>query len=231
MSGGLVVPAEVARRITSGAITQVRVPAKDQRCRYKIGNDYAVVPHKVWTELGEVNGETVEFQRRRLLYPTGDDPPLLRVTIEDRRADTLGSLTQRDAIAEGFPTTDEYLAAWKRHRGSTAPERPVWVLTVRPADPVRLLAAGGGYTGSRIMAVDDLEAVDEATQRRITERKGMESAQWQAVDDARREQRALDARLREAMMAADAQGLDVRRQIASIRQRIQSLESIIRRAA
>lgn len=102
-------------------------------------------------------------------------------------------------------------------------------------DTVRTLH--GARTTTRILQgetwedriIPEPERVDPFTQARITAEANTRTDQWRELEQARHEARALDARLREALIIADHKGVDVSRQVASIRQRIVALERRLQR--
>jgi DNA-binding transcriptional ArsR family regulator len=81
-------------------------------------------------------------------------------------------------------------------------------------------------TGAR---APEPEAVDEATQRRFSEKGTMLLLQEVALRDAKRESQALHDRLRDVRREANELGVDIRRQELSIRKRIKALEGLIER--
>ena len=244
----MIVPENLAQRILNGQITQVRIPRNSRRCPHTIGRPVAIQPHSVDSyTVHHDDGTTTDDQIRQTIRSIG------HALVIDIRSSTLADTTPRDLRREGYTDKDELLDAWNIHRRTRNPDTLVWVLTVKPhTDPIRIPAPSGSlsrvvvsehheddfsgpehdYVSSSARAMPgEPEAVDEFTQARITARANMETDQWRALDTAHRETRALDDRLREALMLAEHGGVDVHRQVASIRQRIQALERLVIRKA
>jgi hypothetical protein len=119
-----------------------------------------------------------------------------------------------------------------------------WVAVTRlEADPVRLLAKGGGYTDfpGRAMDPQEPEAVDEDTQTQITKEarirdtKRKADTQQTALDEEaqrlRSERNSLEARLSIARKVAEVRGVDIspstrviERQLARIERQLQMYE-------
>lgn len=79
---------ELVRLIRQGRKTQTRRPTRnDEPCRYKRGKSYAVQPGR-------------------------GKPATCRIYVDHVRQERLGDIAFTDARAEGFPTTDDFKAAW-----------------------------------------------------------------------------------------------------------------------
>lgn len=103
---------DLARDIRAGRKTMTRRPVKrDQPCRYKPGKTYAVQP----------GGQAATF----------------RIQITSVHHALAGDITLKDAIAEGFKTTDEFKAYWvDRHdKAWLAKERTTTELLAEMDDP------------------------------------------------------------------------------------------------
>lgn len=210
------------RLVMRGGKTQHRLPMRrdEARCRFQLGQSYAVQPGRGRAARG-------------------------RVLVTDVRAELAGDVTFDAARAEGFRTRDEWRCAWvRRHdarwcaqlsaysaEGDLVAEpgdevllerfaerhadRPVWAITFRvdtshvPRLPHR--QSERGYTSNpRDAMVDEPEAVDAATQARISdEARGRDVVRrgWleqQALDSSRTlEQQLADVRRRGRVVGVD----------------------------
>lgn len=136
----MIVPAEIARQLVAGRITQVRIPINSPTRRFKLGEPASVQPHRVFYLATEGTDRSVRY--------TTVDRNIGQVVITDVHRSTLGNLTPDDLRREGYPSRDSLLEQWKEHGRPTALDAAVWVLTVRPhGDPVRLLAHSASQAG------------------------------------------------------------------------------------
>lgn len=211
----------LARLVLRGSKTQTRRPVKPQHSdeRYRVGQTHAVQPGRGRAAVG-------------------------RILLTDVRREAVVAITLPDAVAEGFRGVADFARTWIHHydpayrpalEHASDPEvldrfaarfadQEVWVLTFEldeTADP-RFLHRHSerGYTSSPRDAVEDEpEAIDEATQRRITEQANQrdEERRMAQQEQARRRVSAdlRDAKLR--MMAAERRarslGLDIRSEV------------------
>ena len=163
---------ELARAVVRGKKTATRrlVKGDEDRCRYRVGRDYAVCPGRGREAIGR-----------------------LRVT--DVRSELLGVMSQRDAIREGFRTRADFADYWmrlhypsymRRHPDGPADEvlelwqdrygdRLVWVIefTVDTTQHPRMLRGRMGsisdYTENAHQAASgEPEAVSAVEQAAIT---------------------------------------------------------------
>lgn len=187
-----------ARMILQGRKTQTRrrVRPGETECRYRQGQSYAV-----------------QHDRQK--------PSIGRLVIVSAAPQQLGDLTLRDAKAEGFRTRRDFLDFWRGLFPTMSLEDPVWALLIQPdRDPVRMLHRDStrGYTTRRRVALpDEPEAVDHETQVRY-------SAEGFDRHRAFRDGEPLDDRLSAALARARTAGVDVTREVAGVRRRVEAIE-------
>lgn len=228
----------LARKVLAGQKTQTRRPVKEGKdCRYRPHHNYAVCPGRGKPESGRILITEVREERVGDISLRDARAEGFRTTIEFKaawlRLYDESWVEAHDLPATGLVLSDEMIADRFEERHA---DTSVWVIEFTlPVDPIRLLAdrhAKSDYVDTPARAMpDEPEAVDERSLQRIVDRSGMESGQWQAVQDAQRESQSLDTQLRELLHRADRMGLDVRRQEQSIRQRIRQLRAVIDRKA
>lgn len=83
-------------------------------------------------------GGRVVYQvgRSYAVQPGRNDKAVARIRLTDIRQEALGTISDDDARAEGYPTRDGFLATWRSIYGEGFDlSRDVWVLTFELADP------------------------------------------------------------------------------------------------
>lgn len=187
-----------ARMVLEGRKSQTRrrVRPGETVCRWVPGRSYAV-----------------QHDRCR--------PAAGRLVVMSVAQQTLADLTLRDARAEGFRTRRDFLDFWRGLFPTMSLEDPVWALLIQPdRDPVRMLHRDStrGYTTRRRVALpDEPEAVDHETQVRY-------SAEGFDRHRAFRDGEPLDDRLSAALARARTAGVDVTREVAGVRRRVEAIE-------
>jgi hypothetical protein len=220
----LIFRAELAQKVKRGMKTQTRRPIKpgETACRYEEGKNYAVQPGRGRKAICRI--EILSVDREPLLESLDDDV----------------------ARAEGFQNFGEFIDYWQGLYGKrTDLEVDVWAIrfelwrpherTVR--EPVRLLALQNGrrnagqYTQLKNAALPgEPEAIDPAVIESLSSTQ--ESMQRWVMNRVEAESRiSLSYRLDRVLEEARSHDVDVRWQVASIRKRIEALESKVRKRA
>lgn len=170
------------------------------------------------------------------------------VEVTGRHRDPLDQLRTEVVAAAGFESLEELVDSFRADFGGPAWQM-VWVLSIKPVQDVpRFMArpdvggatrtfhgvrrgGNGDYVGGPDNAIDDLEAIDEVTLARFA----AENREGDAERERRRAQRWENLTLAEQVAwleGADAQGHDVRRALARVRQDVESgRRRLLRRAA
>lgn len=219
---------ELARLVVRGkkTMTRRRVKPDENRCRYRVGHDYAVQPGR---------GQTA----------------IARLVVVDVDMQFLGDITGADARAEGFRNVADFARYWMRlyDRGFDPDEHPdddaafglftdrhgdrhVWAISfdLDQSHQPRLLRARtrideDDYTSQPRNALpDEPEAVDERMQARLTTEAHQRFADSHSEQLDERQARTLARRTREAALAAMRAGIDTSEQLAIIEQQLEIIE-------
>lgn len=252
----------VARAVARGVATLFIVPVADCYSHH-VSHGKTVVRRPFRPAVGTqqpLHGGQARRQNGRLVWVTdvGLYVDIVHIELtEQGRPPILGHLTAEQALAAGLPSPREFEIAWVRHHDRSwierqvgplreigeneddiaaairflAPTRyadfwavqPAWWLTVRPADKPVILPG---------LPLEP-EAVDAASQERITMKAGMATEQWLAIDHAQRDAelarlslgQQLDAILEEARKG----GHSVTSEIRLIEKRLLAVQAKIRR--
>lgn len=142
--------------------------------------------------------------------------------------------------ASDWPRRALSLPALAGRFGAEWAGRPIWEATVEleRRDRMRLLAQNPSYSGPYVSSpsqamggsMDPGEAIDARDQELVTARARMVEGQGDVLKAARRGRLTLSEQLDEVLADARAAGVDVRRQEASIHQRIEALRKTVNRA-
>ena len=199
----MILPPPLARAALAGRKTQTRRPVKpgEKHCRYRPGHHYAIQPGPGRPATGRVEIVRVEQQ-------------------------ALGDVAFADAKAEGFRTTVDFFDAWPY---AADLEGRVWVIHHRPfrdlprylhraSDYAPTSTSPPGYTHAVHQAMDELEAVSEDEQAKITQDARNHRRVLRAEDDAKREERSLQAQLKELQARARKQGVPLDDEIGRVRE-------------
>lgn len=195
-------------KVLSGQKTQHRVPRQPNQWE-------PVRPGKVYGVQREKNGEW-----------------LARIVVRSFRADTLGGMTPKDAQLEGFTRRDQALAWYEEQWQVWDPEhaQPVWVVTFElepEAERYLTAMAGRDLQPAYTTSGDALDAgavpptMSLSTYTKDAHRRAAEEG---AAREAERKRLPLPTRLAHALGEAEAKGIPIERQKASIAARIESLE-------
>jgi hypothetical protein len=164
-------------KVLNGTKSETRrlVKPGEDRCRYKVGTDYAVQAQRGGRAQGRLRILAIERQR-------------------------VGDITEESVRREGFKTREDFEAAWRELHGAWEPEREVWAIVFVPlTDQVRLLAkdSSRGYTHDpRLALQQEPEAVDEEFTERNAREREEEFGRPYGMDAARAE-RSLAERVAE----------------------------------
>ncbi len=231
---------DMARAILEGRKTQTRrlVKPGDDRGKYKPGMRRAV--QKGRGQVGEFHIVLTAVRREALLPISLEDVRAegFRTTADFARKwlDLHDARWTADHLPADGDAVEDMQALARFHRRHA--DRYVWVLTFEldREDRTRFLSQGLGYTTSIAHALPgEPPAVDAATQERITELAGMASAQWLAIDHARRdrelEQLSLGQRLDRIFEDARASGRSTTSEVRLIEKRLGAIEQEVRRRA
>jgi uncharacterized protein YhfF len=226
---------ELARAIMRGKKTQTRRRIKpgENGCRYKAGHSYAVQPGR---------GKTA----------------ICRLQVLDVTTAPLASLTQRDAIAEGFKTRAEFADYWMRlydprwsaarndvglgddetavlERFADRCQAEVWVITFQidtAEQPMYLRARMGSvsdYTENPAQAAKgEPEAVPRAYQQLLT-REAHERDAALAADTFVAERRSIEASIR--TLEDHLGGPHVARRLELMRRELAAIDRDLKAAA
>jgi hypothetical protein len=230
----LILTPQQARTVMRGAKTQYRLPARrdEDRCRFQVGKSYAVQPGRGRAARGRVlvtavrlglAGDVTFEDARAEGFRTRDEWRAAWVRLHDR-----AWLEQRCAYsAEGELVAEPGDDALLERFAEWWADRRVWALTFRvdTSHVPRMMhrQSERGYTSNPRDAVpDEPEAVDAATQARITDearRRDHARRGWleqQALDG----QRSLEEQLAEVRRRGQRSGVDLRDHERAIQRRI-----------
>lgn len=217
----------------------VRVPADhfaatDPTSPYTVGESIPITVMRVNRDIG--------YRRDKPEIPRMEGVQACRIRLTAVHAANLHEIDQRSAMAEGFKTTDDFLADWwERHpEGPGNPDHPVpisvWVLAFeldaeqRPRLLSRASDVNRGYTESPVTGIEE---AGEAVEDRYLDRFATESTQDHtarlAREERRTKERALEDRLAAVKEAASQGGVDVTRQLLAIERRIDAAEHIVKK--
>lgn len=208
---------ELVKQIRKGKKTMTRRPVKRGK-------------------LGEVKQNYVA-DRSYAVQPGRGQRETCRITVLETRRERLGDITHDDAKAEGFKTTQEFFDYWQALYGSVDHEQQVWAIRFRLGEPERPLFLAGqtqqsDYTFEKAKAPKgEPEVTDDETTARFVEDARLKAEQDKTLRKKQLSAQDLTDRLAAIRAQAAAQGIDIRRQEASIIQRIEAMERKVRRKA
>jgi uncharacterized protein YhfF len=245
---------ELVRLIRQGRKTQTRRLVKtSQSCRYKPGKNYAVQPGRGEPAIARIQITAVRQERlgdiaytdaRAEGFATTDDFKTYWISVHDK-----AWLEHENRMLDEAEHDDGVVLdrdTWIKRRSLDMFEqwhadKNVWVIAFLLDATPRFLALRSDelYTTNPARALPgEPEAVDEDTQKWITDNANLTSRQWQAVEAAGREQdRALISReeqLTRLQRAARLRSVDISREAWALRNMLASngdaFERKIRRA-
>lgn len=204
---------ELVRLIRQGRKTQTRRPIRaDEPCRYREGKDYAVQPGRGQSATCRIHVTSVRQERlgdipftdaRAEGFPTTEDFKAYWIAIHDAKWLEHETRMLNEAENDDGVVLDRDM--WLMRRSLDIfdrrhADRTVWAISfcLHVEEEVRLLALRSDeiyVTNSAQAMRHEPEAVDEDTQKRITENAGTVQRQWGSLEQARRDRdRALLSR-------------------------------------